>query len=242
MLRLTGLTESATEELAAPIYTRYQNPVTTILASPGEVQLHLRSHGKEEVEAQSLLDKLSSQLEPVLGVHIFSTAGESLEEAVGELLKAQGATLAAAESCTGGLLAQRITSVSGSSSYFLGAVVCYSNSWKVDWLDVPPDALETPGAVSAVVAQALAEGIRRKANSTFGLGITGIAGPVGGTPAKPVGLVYLALAGPKGTQVIEKRYLGERETIRWQATQTALDLVRRTLWESRSGSRTDSGV
>ncbi|MBI3895226.1 MAG: competence/damage-inducible protein A [Acidobacteria bacterium] len=229
VLRLTGLTESAAEELAAPIYTRYQNPVTTILASPGEVQLHLRSRGKDEAEAQDPLEKLSSQLEQALGGYIFSTSGESLEEVVGELLRTQKATLSVAESCTGGLLAQRITSVSGSSSYFLGGIVCYSNAVKLDWLDVPSDSLEQDGAVSAVVAQALAEGIRRKINSTLGVGITGVAGPTGGTSHKPVGLVYLALAGPEGTQVIEKHYLGERETIRWQASQAALDLIRRTL-------------
>jgi len=154
-----------------------------------------------------------------------------MEEVVGRGLQARRATLAVAESCTGGLLAQRITGVSGSSDYFLGGVVCYSNGWKVDWLAVPKQDLETHGAVSAEVAQALAEGIRSKSGSTLGLGITGIAGPTGGTPAKPVGLVYVALASPERTQVREQRYIGERETVRWQATQAALDLVRRWLKE-----------
>ncbi|MBI4458877.1 MAG: competence/damage-inducible protein A [Acidobacteria bacterium] len=237
VLRMAGLPESAAEEIAAPIYTRYQNPVTTILASPGEVQLHLRSHAHAEAEAESLLDRLSSELEQALQDFVFSSTGESLEAVTGALLKNKAATLAVAESCTGGLLAQRITSISGSSAYFLGGVVCYSNAAKAEWLDVSVEDLEKHGAVSATIAKALAEGVRRKADSTFGLGITGIAGPEGGTPAKPVGLVYLALAGPDGARVLEKRYLGEREIIRWQAAQTALDLLRRALQPSLSESR-----
>lgn len=240
-LRLTGLNESATEELIAPIYSQYANPVTTILASLGEIQVHLKSFGKNEAEAQEPLKELSQKIEEILGDYIFSTGGESLEVVVGNGLKDQGATLAVAESCTGGLLAQRITDVSGSSEYFLGGVVCYSNAWKTAWLDVAEEDLGKHGAVSAVVARALAEGVRRRSGATLGVGITGIAGPTGGTPAKPVGLVYLALATPEGTQVVEKRYLGEREAIRWQATQTALDLVRRWLREGRCSSGNGSG-
>lgn len=229
VLRLTGLTESATDELVAPIYTRYTNPVTTILASLGEIQIHLKSFGKNEAEAESLLDELAPQLENVLGLRVFSSRGQSLEEVVGDYLRAREATVAVAESCTGGLLAQRITSVSGSSAYFLGGMVCYSNSLKADWLCVSPEVLETQGAVSSVVAKALAEGIRLHAGSTLGVGLTGVAGPTGGTAEKPVGLVYVALSTPAETQVLERRYPGDRETIRWQATQTALDMVRRAL-------------
>ena len=230
-LRLTGLTESATEERIAPLYTRYKNPVTTILATLGEIQIHLKSTGKNETEAQAPLDELSPQLEKVLGKHVFSTRSESMEDVVGNCLLHNKATVAVAESCTGGLLAQRLTSVSGSSAYFLGGVVCYSNSVKMDWLGVPAEVLETHGAVSAAVAQALAEGIRQRAGSTFGVGITGIAGPTGGTSEKPVGLVYLALADGGQSQVLERRYPGERKTIRWQATQSALDMLRRSLME-----------
>jgi len=229
MLRLTGLSESAADELAAPIYTKFANPVTTILAVLGEIQIHLKSFGRNEAEALALLDELSPQLEKVLGQHIFSNTGESLEEVVGKSLRSQGATVSVAESCTGGLMAQRITSVSGSSSYFLGGVVCYSNAIKQDWLGVSAEALETHGAVSSVVAKALAEGVRQRAGSTWGVGITGIAGPGGGNAEKPVGLVYLALAGPEGTQVLERRFTGGRENIRWQSSQTALDMVRRAL-------------
>ena len=229
VLRLTGLTESATEEIAAPIYTRYENPVTTILAAPGEILLHLKSFGKNMEEAQAGVDELSPQLEAALAEYIFSTDGSSLEEVISRNLQAHRATLAVAESCTGGLLAQRITGVPGSSEHFWGGVVCYSNSMKQDWLDVSSEALAAHGAVSANVARSLAEGIRRRANSTLGVGITGIAGPSGGTTDKPVGLVYLALASPEGTEVREQRLMGGREIVRFQASQAALDMIRRWL-------------
>jgi len=229
VLRLTGLTESATEEIAAPIYTRYENPVTTILAAPGEIQLHLKSFGKDREEAQARLDDLSPKLETALAEYIFSTDGSSLEEVVGRCLQTQQMMLAVAESCTGGLLAQRITGVPGSSAYFLGGVVCYSNEVKHGWLDVSSDDLAKHGAVSSTVARSLAEGIRRRAASTLGVGITGIAGPSGATPEKPLGLVYLALASPDGTEVRELRLLGGREIVRFQASQAALDMIRRWL-------------
>jgi competence/damage-inducible protein CinA-like protein len=229
VLKIVGLTESGAEAIVAPIYTQYTNPVTTILAAPGEVQLHLKSFGADESDAEGQVAGLSARLEQALGDAIFSNDGASLEEAVGRMLASQKASLAAAESCTGGLLAQRITSIPGSSSYFLGSVVCYSNDWKTSWLDVAAALLQAQGAVSAPVAQALAEGICRRSGATYGIGITGVAGPAGGTPEKPVGLVYIGLAGPHGVDVQEKRYFGEREIIRWQATQTALDMVRRAL-------------
>ncbi len=229
VLRMTGITESAADELAAPIYTKYTNPVTTILTAPGEIQLHLKSFGKDETEAVALLDGLSPQLEKALGKHVFSTTGESLEEVVGNLLRSHQATVAVAESCTGGLLAQRITGVPGSSSYFWGGVVCYDNAAKSQFVGVPAELIETHGAVSAPVAQALAEGIRQRAVTTLGVGITGIAGPGGATGEKPVGLVYVALAQPRGTQVLERRFPGERETVRWQAAQAGLEMIRRAL-------------
>ena len=229
VLRLTGLTESATEEIVAPIYTRYENPVTTILAAPGEIQLHLKSFGTNTEEAQAHLNTLFPQMETALAEYVFSTDGSSLEEVVGAGLAVRKATLAVAESCTGGLLAQRVTGVPGSSEYFLGGVVCYSNDVKQNWLDVPAEDLAAHGAVSEPVARALAEGIRRRAGSTLGVGITGIAGPSGATPQKPVGLVYIALASPDGTEVREQRLLGTREIVRFQASQAALDMVRRWL-------------
>src|SRR5207249_3871117 len=160
-------------------------------------------------------------LEQALGEAVFSNDGASLEEVVGRLLVSRRASIAVAESCTGGLLAQRITSVSGSSAYFPGGIVCYSNDWKTHWLDVPEELLQSQGAVSAAVAEALAAGIRRRSGSTFGVGITGIAGPTGGTVEKPVGLVYIGFATPQGVEALEKHCFGEREIIRWQATQHA---------------------
>lgn len=231
VLRMTGITESAADEIAAPIYTRYTNPVTTILTALGEIQLHLKSFGEDEAGALKPLDELSAQLEAALGKYIFSTTGEALEEVAGKLLLAHNATVAVAESCTGGLLAQRITNVPGSSSYFWGGVVCYDNAAKTQYADVPKELLEPRGAVSSEVAIALAEGIRRRAGTTFGVGITGIAGPGGGTAEKPVGLVYIALAEPGGTHFLERRFPGDREVIRSQAAQAGLDMLRRALIE-----------
>ncbi len=233
VLRMTGITESAADELSAPIYIQYTNPVTTILSTLGEIQLHLKSFGKDEAEALALLDELSPQLERVLHKYIFSTAGESLEVVVGRALGEREATVAVAESCTGGLLAQRITSVAGSSSYFWGGAVCYSNVAKSDLAGVSPDLVEEHGAVSAAVAQAMAEGVRTRAGTTFGASITGIAGPGGATAEKPVGLVFIALAQASGTQVLERRFPGDREIIRWQASQAALDMLRRALLRVR---------
>jgi nicotinamide-nucleotide amidase len=229
VLRIVGLAESAVEQLVAPIYTKYSNPVTTILAAPGEIQLHLKASGEDDAAAQALVNELSPQLEQALGDALFSTDGRSLEEVVGSALQARRASFAVAESCTGGLLAERITGVSGSSAYFLGGLVCYSNKWKEEWLAVSEELLQSHGAVSRPVAEALATGIRRRSRATYGVGITGIAGPGGGTEEKPVGLVYIGLDGPHGSTVLEKRYFGERQIIRWQATQSALDMVRRAL-------------
>src|SRR5262249_6593809 len=134
--------------------------------------------------------------------------------------------ISAAESCTGGLLAQRLTSIAGSSTYFLGGVVCYSNELKTKWADVPPEIIQSKGAVSAEVAVALAEGIRRRVGSNFGVGITGIAGPGGGSEEKPVGTVHIALAGPTGTKERSVRFIGDRDMVRFQASQLALDMVR----------------
>ena len=240
VLKITGRTESAVEEIAAPIYTRYTNPVTTILAAPGDVQLHVKSFAEKQSAAEALADELAAQLERAIGNAVFSNDGANMEQVAGRLLEDAHATLAVAESCTGGMLAQRITAVPGSSAYFLGGVVCYSNAVKESWLGVSADVLASNGAVSAPVAQALAEGIRGRLNSTYGLGITGIAGPDGGTKEKPVGTVFISLAAPEGSQVVEKHYWGERDIVRWQATQTALDLLRRALQQTSSSAKAES--
>ena len=229
MLRVAGLGESAVDEKIAPIYTQYENPQTTILFNQSEIEIHLTARGRTEVEADALLDRLSEQLEERLGDAVFSFAGEKMEEVVGLKLTVGGYTLSVAESCTGGLIAQRLTDVPGSSKYFIEGVVAYSNDAKTRTLGVEPVLLLEHGAVSAPVAEAMAEGIRKRARTDFGLSITGIAGPGGGSKEKPVGLVYIALADDAHTE--HRRFIvpGDRQLIRWRASQAALDLLRRRL-------------
>jgi nicotinamide-nucleotide amidase len=225
-LRVAGMGESALEQRIKPIYTRYADVSTTILAAPGEIQVHLRIWTDDTAHAQKTLDEISQSFELALTDRIFSQDGSSLEEVVANILTMNSATISAAESCTGGLLAQRLTSIPGSSSYFLGGVVCYSNELKTAWTDVPPEILKSKGAVSSEVAIALADGIRRRVGSTLGVGITGIAGPGGGSEEKPVGTVHVAIAHAGGVKERGVRFPGDREAIRWHAAQLALDMVR----------------
>jgi nicotinamide-nucleotide amidase len=225
-LRVAGMGESALEQRIKPIYTRYADVNTTILAAPGEIQIHLRLWTDDAAHAKKTLDEISRSFELALTDRIFSQDGSSLEEVVANILTINNATISAAESCTGGLLAQRLTSIAGSSSYFLGGVVCYSNELKTAWADVPPEIIKSKGAVSSEVAMALADGIRRRVGSTLGVGITGIAGPGGGSEEKPVGTVHVAIAHAGGVKERGVRFPGDREAIRWHAAQLALDMVR----------------
>jgi nicotinamide-nucleotide amidase len=229
VLKITGIGESHCDARVAPIYTKYKDVQTTILAGAGEVQLHMRSEGKDQPATKARVDALVDEVEEELGDLVFSDNGDSLEQIVSYFLQMREATLAVAESCTGGLLAQRLTSIGGSSRYFLGGAVVYSNELKTAFADVPVHMIEKHGAVSSEVAAALAEGIRYRCESTLGIGITGIAGPTGGTPEKPVGLVYHALSSDEGTEIIERKFPGDRNRIRWFAAQQALDMVRRKL-------------
>ena len=224
-----GLTESRTDELAAPVYLKFKNPVTTILFKDGQIELHLTAQARKSADAEKLLDELGGQLDEVLGDYIFSRRDETLEEVVGDLLRARGYTISTAESCTGGLVAGKITEVPGSSDYFLEGVVSYSNESKIRILGVPEAMIIEHGAVSEPVAKAMAEGVRKLANSTYGIGITGIAGPGGGTEEKPVGLVYIALADDSQTTVRKLIFPGDRQFIRTLAVNSALDLVRRRI-------------
>ncbi len=226
-LRVAGMPESEIEQRIAPIYTRYTGAGTTLLASPGEIQIHLRVWSGDATAAEKLLNEMVGRIVLALGENIFTTKGESLEEVVARQLTLNGATIAVAESCTGGLLAERLTSIPGSSSYFLGGVVCYSNDLKSAWVDVPAELIAAKGAVSVEVARALAQGIRQRSRSTLGLGVTGIAGPGGGSPEKPVGTVHIALAEASSSKEHSMRFPGDRDRIRWQASQTALDMIRR---------------
>lgn len=228
-LKVAMMGESACDARIAPIYKRYTDVQTTILAGAGEIQLHLKTRGASPEAAQQRVDDLAEKLEEELGDAVFSDNGDSMEQIVGYYLQMRNATLAVAESCTGGLLAERITSVSGSSRYFLGGAVAYSNELKTAFAGVPSDLIAKHGAVSREVAAALAEGIRKRCGATYGLGITGVAGPTGGTPEKPVGLVFHGLASEQGTEVVERSFPGDRKRVRWFASQQALDMVRRKL-------------
>jgi len=228
-LKITGLGESHCDARVAPIYKRFTDVQTTILAGAGEIQLHLRTRAASLDAAQKRVDELVEKIEEELGDLVFSDNGDSLEQIVGYYLQMRNATLAVAESCTGGLIGQRITSVSGSSRYFVGGAIVYSNQLKNDLAGVPAELIEKHGAVSGEVAAALAEGIRRRCATTLGLGVTGVAGPTGGTAEKPVGLAFHALASESGTEVVERRFAGDRKRIRWFASQQALDMVRKKL-------------
>ncbi len=229
--RVTGLAESDLDQRISPVYKRYSNPATTVLAAPGDIQVHLRARSSSEPEAQALLEELGGQIEALLGDRIYSR-GEPMEKVVGELLRARSATLAVAESCTGGLLAERITSIPGSSDYFLGGLLVYSDRTKVALAGVPAELLERHGAVSEPVACALAEGACRRTGATYALAVTGVAGPGGGGGTAPVGTVYIALAGPEGVEARCFRFLGDRERVRAFAAQAALDALRRRLLAS----------
>ena len=226
-LRVAGMGESDVDQRIAPIYTRYIDVQTTILTAPGEIQIHLRAWSADAQAAGKQLQEIQESIVLALGEAVFTTAGHSMEEVVARELTKHHATIATAESCTGGLLAERLTRITGSSAYFLGGVVSYSNALKSAWVDVPAEIIESRGAVSGEVAVALADGIRRRTGATLGVGITGVAGPTGGTPEKPVGTVHVAIADASGSKERGVHYPGERDRIRWQASQTALDLVRR---------------
>jgi len=225
-LRIAGMGESDVDQRIAPIYTRYDDVQTTILAAPGEIQIHLRTWTTDAPAAEGILQQIQESIVLALGETVFTTDGESMEEVVARALTLHQATIATAESCTGGLLAERLTRIAGSSAYFLGGVVSYSNTLKSAWADVPAELIEMRGAVSPEVAVALADGIRRRTGATLGVGITGIAGPTGGTPEKPVGTVYVAIADAAVSKERLVRFPGERDRVRWWASQTALDLVR----------------
>jgi len=227
--KVVGLPESEVDQLIAPLYRTYTNPTTTILASLGTIEVHLRARAATDEEAEARLADLGDKIELALGDYVYSTKGESLEEVVGMYLVMRQKTLAVAESCTGGLLAERLTRVSGSSNYFLGGAVCYTNEMKTRWVGVPAELIAAHGAVSQPVAQAMAEGVRVRTGASMGLGITGIAGPTGGITDKPVGLVFVALADERGTQVREFHFPGSRERVRHWATQMALEMVRRRI-------------
>ena len=205
-LKVAMMPESQCDARVAPIYKRYPDIQTTILAGAGEIQLHLRTRADSLEAAQQRVDKLAGEIEDELDDSVFSSNGESLEQIVSYFLQMRNLTLAVAESCTGGMLAERITSISGSSRYFVGGAIVYSNELKTQFSGVPADLIAKHGAVSGEVAIAMAEGIRERCHANLGLAITGVAGPTGGTDEKPVGLVFHALAGDGKTDVVEAAF------------------------------------
>ena len=237
MLRMALIPESQVDARTAPIYQQYSDVETTILAGQGEIQLHFQCVKASDAEAQARVDELAEKIEAEMGEAVFSSHGEQLEEVVLLMLGLRQMTLAAAESCTGGLLAERLTAVPGSSRYFVGGAVVYADSLKTAFADVPEELVRSDGPVSKPVARAMAEGIRRRTGASVGVGITGIAGPGPGAPGpdaeKPIGLVYVAasFAGESKTKVVELNLTGDRERIRFWASQHALDLLRRSLLE-----------
>jgi nicotinamide-nucleotide amidase len=228
-LKIAMLGESAVDARVAPIYKRYADVETTILAGAGEIELHFKTRAATLDRAQRRVDEVAGVVEDELDDAVYSRNGESLEQIVGYWLQMRNSTVAVAESCTGGLLAERITSISGSSRYFLGGAVVYSNALKTELAGVPTEMIDRHGAVSREVAAALAEGIRYRCESTLGAGITGVAGPNGGTVEKPVGMVFHAVASDRGTEVIQRNFPGDRKRIRRFASTMALDMLRKQL-------------
>jgi nicotinamide-nucleotide amidase len=233
LLRMALIPESHVDARTAPIYKQYTDVDTTILAGSGEIQLHFLCAKPTVAEAQRRVDELAEKIEAEMEETIFSSHGESLEEVVLLNLGLRDLTLATAESCTGGLVAQRLTAIPGSSRYFLGGAVVYSDTLKTTFAGVPEELVSSYGPVSPEVARALAEGIRARTGASLGISVTGIAGPGPGAPGpdanKPIGLVYIALADGHDTQLKELQLPGDRERIRWWASQHALELIRRRL-------------
>jgi len=229
VLKVASMGESAVDLRAAPIYQKHPEVETTVLAGQGQVEFHLRATAATKEGAQAAVDTLAGELEDELDDAVFSSNGESLEQIVNYYLQMRNAKLAVAESCTGGLIAERITSVAGSSRSFVGGAVVYSNELKTLFADIPPKMIETHGAVSREVAVALADNIRELCNADIGVGVTGIAGPGGGTEEKPVGLVFIAVSNGHRHEVVQRRFFGDRERVRRWASQLALDMVRKML-------------
>jgi nicotinamide-nucleotide amidase len=234
VLKMTGRSESDVDTLAAPIYTRWLGrtpPIqTTILAVSGQIELHLTVRAATAEEANTMLEPAARELSDVLGDVVYTTHGRSLETVVGEQLRARRLTVAIAESCTGGLLASRLTDVPGSSDYIERGAVCYSNRAKIEWLGVPEALIAAHGAVSEPVASAMAAGVRDRAGTHIGIGVTGIAGPGGGTEAKPVGMVCIAVVVQSGSHTMERvrtfQFLGGRELVKFQSATAAMNMLR----------------
>ena len=239
VLKITGRAESDVDAHAQPVYGRWITaavPIsTTILAVLGQIELHLTAQAASQVDADAVLDCAVRELQDALGPAVYSTDGRALEVVVGDLLRERKMTIAVAESCTGGLLTSRLTDVPGSSDYVERGVVCYSNRSKTDLAGVPEALMQAHGAVSEPVAQAMAEGIRARAGTNIGVGITGIAGPGGGSAEKPVGTVVVAVVVDAESRVRTFQFVGGREMVKFQAAQSALNMTRLMVTRVQAG-------
>jgi len=237
VLKITGRTESDVDATVQPIYGQWSSqdvPIsTTILAVLGQIELHLTARASDRAAAECTLDAAVGQLQSALGEAIYSVNGLGLEAVVGELLRDRTLTIATAESCSGGLLSSRLTDIPGSSAYMQQGVVCYTNESKTAWLGVPATLIEEYGAVSEPVAKAMAAGIRNVAAADIGVSITGIAGPGGGTPEKPVGTVAIAVSAAGDERVRTFQFFGGRDLVKFQSTQAALNMVRLMLLRTK---------
>ena len=233
VIRIAGRIESDVDQLLQPLYREWAAGApaiaATILAQPGAIELHLSAQASSQDVVDRALESAVQRVVETIGADVYSTDGRKLEQVVGELLVMKGLHVAAAESCTGGLITSRLTDVPGSSRYVDQSVITYSNEAKTELLGVPTDVLQAHGAVSEPVALGMADGIRVRAGADVGIGVTGIAGPTGGTPDKPVGMVVVAVVTANERRCRTFRFFGDREQVKFQASQSALDMVRRLL-------------
>lgn len=227
VLNTFGIGESKLEDEIKDLILAQSNPTLALLARPGEVIVRITAKASTQHDAEQLIGNLEQEIRRRIGDYIFAIDDESMEAVVGRMLKEHKLTIACAESCTGGLVSSRLTDIPGSSDYLIGSVVSYTNEVKQRELTVSADLLKTQGAVCEDVARAMAEGVRKKFGTSLGLGITGIAGPGGATDKKPVGLVYMAVAGAQGTKCVKEQFAGNRLAVKYRASQTVLDMARK---------------
>lgn len=229
VIKVSGMGESALDEQIAPIYSQYANVRTGVLFNKSEVEVHLTASAASAAEADATNEELAGKIVERLGVAVFSTDGEEMEEVVGRLLRQRGETVSVAESCTGGLVGHRITEVPGASEYFPVGITAYANEMKTELLGVSPELIERFGAVSKEVAEAMALGVRERAGTDYAVSVTGIAGPTGGSDEKPVGTVFVGYADSGEVRSLHLKLPGDRYLIRWRASQAALDMLRRQI-------------
>jgi nicotinamide-nucleotide amidase len=227
--RIAGMGESDLDALIAPVYTRYTNPTTTVLSGPGDLSVTLFARSTQADEAEALLKEVGDPIAQLLGDRVYSTDGEPLEVVIGNALRERRATVATAESCTGGMIAARLTEFAGSSDFFRAALITYTGEEKQKLLGVSREIIDTYTAVSEPVATMMAEGAREKTGANYAISVTGYAGPAGGTEQNPVGTIFIGIAAPEGTRVRRYCFGLDRTRIRLLATQTALDLLRRAV-------------